>query len=156
MTEQTSSSIKDVLAIKNASRFALALGELVARSPRAASFGKMRPAERVAWCVTTLERELDGGGFEGFYASSAGDRAQEMVAALKMIGALEAAKIVARANALVGGPPEDQEEREAAVDALSTRKREKLVEYDELFMEYPDDLPELLRKYVSARAGDFE
>jgi hypothetical protein len=150
-------SIRAVLAHKNASQFAIALSDLVAHSPRG-DFEKLRPAEQVAWCVTALEREIDGGGFEQFYQSSAGDQAEETVTALKTIGALAAAKIVARANALMpgGGPAEDQSDREEQIDSLSTRAREKLEALSELFMEYPDDLPVLLRKYVSGKVADFE
>ena len=150
-------SIRAVLAHKNASQFAIALSDLVAHSPRGV-YGKLRPAEQVAWCVTALEREIDGGGFEQFFQSSAGDQAEETVTALKTIGALAAAKIVLRANMLFpgGAPAEDRDERSEQLDALSARAREKLEALSELFMEYPDDLPVLLRKYVTGKVADFE
>ena len=63
-------SIDDVLQITDPSKFSIALSKLVAQSPR--GFAESRPAERVAWCVSELEAEVNKGGFSLFFMNSAG------------------------------------------------------------------------------------
>src|SRR3989442_2297561 len=111
-------SIDEVLEIVDPTRFSIALSELIARSPR--SFAESRPAERVAWCVSELEAEVNNGGFSLFFMNSTGDLAAETVDALGRIGAYKTLALVKEAMAMVPppGPAAARQSRGAQGKAL--------------------------------------
>jgi hypothetical protein len=118
----------------------------------------LTPPERVFRCVWSLESELDEGGFQGYYATEAGDMASSAVHALKSIGAHRAADIVREANQVFEGkvPPEDAKSRVAALDALDDKAIATLDRLDRDFYAYPDDLTELLFEYVHRHRVEIE
>src|SRR5882762_893468 len=95
-------SIDDVLQIADPTRFSIALSEVLARSPR--GFAESRPAERVAWCISELEAEVNNGGFSLFFMNSAGDLAAETVDALSRIGAYKTMALVKEAMSVFPSP----------------------------------------------------
>jgi len=50
-------------------------------------------AERVFWCVYLLDLELFNGGFDQYFLNYSGDHANEVVAALRAIGAHRAGEL---------------------------------------------------------------
>ena len=149
-------SIDDVLRIADPTAFSIALTDLVAQSPR--SLAESRPAERVVWCVTELEREVNNGGFSLYFINSAGALASETVGALHRIGAHQAATLLTEAMAVSPspGPAAAKEVREAQVEALLAPARAVWNRLDQLFFQYPDDLSALLRSFVAAHPLDFK
>src|SRR5439155_23515124 len=135
-------------------RFSIALSELIARSPR--SFAESRPAERVA-CVSELEAEVNNGGFSLFFMNSTGDLAAETVDALGRIGAYKTMALVKEAMSVFPppGPAAARQSREAQLKALPASARATWDRLDKAFFAYPDDLPTLMRSFVTAHAADF-
>ena len=70
--------------------------------------------EEVARLVELLEGEINNGGFHQFFYNSTGDETFAMIRALKKIGALKTADIVARAAAKFprGMPPKERVKRQ--------------------------------------------
>lgn len=149
------STIDQILEIADATGFAIAISDLVARSPRA--LAELRPAERVVWCISELEREVNNGGFSLFFLNSAGDLSAETVAALHTIGARQAAALLTEAMAVFPppGPAPEQDVRQTQIDALPDSASATWEDLDQRFFGYPDDLTGLLRAYVAAHTGDF-
>jgi len=150
-------TIGDVLANDDPTSFAIALSDLVFPRYDRDGFDSLSAAERVAYCVDALEREVNNGGFEQFFGNSSGDTAAETDAALQAIGAAQAASLLQSATSLFpnGAPPRDPDERVEAIDALSDEARSKWGELDARFCAYPDDLTSLMRRFVIAHRSEF-
>jgi hypothetical protein len=115
----------------------------------------LTPAERVFFCVWTLEAEVNNGGFNLFYLNSSGDIAAEVPGALRAIGADHTASLVDRANGLfgAGGPPADRDSRQALLDDLEESAEDEFEALDQAFLEYRDNLSQLLAGYMKAAGG---
>jgi len=150
-------TIDDVLANEDGTDFAIALSNLVFERCDRDGFEALTPAERVAYCVDALEREVANGGFEQFFSNSSGDTAMETVAALEEIGAAQAAALTRQAIAVIpgGNPPRDREKRCELLDTVGEDGRNEWSELSSRFWEYPDDLTSLMRKYVVAHRAGF-
>ncbi|HUQ27184.1 MAG TPA: DMP19 family protein [Usitatibacter sp.] len=150
-------SIDDVLANEDPTTFAIALSDLVFARYDRDGFESLTPPERVAYCVDALEREVNNGGFEQFFTNNSGDTSAETVAALRKIGAIQAANLVQSAMELFpnGSLPRDREERVDVVGAMSDAHRSKWHELDDRFCSYPDDLTRLMRAFVNAHRAGF-
>lgn len=119
-----------------------------------AGFSALSPCEQVFILVWELEAEVNNGGFNQFFFNSAGDRASGTSAALRTIGAERAASIVDRATSLFpDGPPADRCVRQDILDAIDPDV-ELFEELDLEFYKYPDNLSELLYKYVAEHRSD--
>jgi len=150
-------SIDEVLAQEDPTTFAIALSDLVFPRWDRDGFDALTPAERVAYCVDALEREVNNGGFHQFFLNSSGDTTAETAAALEAIGAAAAGSLFARAVvAFPGGqPPKDREQRVRILEGVSEETRETWLALDDEFYTYPDDLTALMRRFVGLHRGEF-
>ena len=121
-------------------------------------FAELSGPEQVFRAIWELESDVNGGGFEQYYANSSGDTAFAAAGALAQIGAHNASRIVAAANAVFPGPapPPDRAERQALLDALGHDQRALLESLGGELMDYPDDLTELLFEYVKKHAAEID
>lgn len=131
-------------------QFLFALVEKIQSREGSLGFDALQPAEQVFFCVWTLEAEINSGGFEQFYLNSSGDIASQVVEALYAIDAPHTASIVERANALFGpsGPPANRDARLARLEAADPLLTEGLAKLDDQFLEYRDNLSELLARFM--------
>lgn len=150
-------TIQDVLAQADAAKFATALGELLNAREASVGYDALSHAEQIALCVEGLEREVNNGGFENYFASSAGDHARDCVDALDEVGGHGAAELLRKALAIFGvaGPDPDREERALQLEGLGERVPAKLEPLDDTFFDYADDLAELTRAFVRDNAKAF-
>lgn len=118
-------------------------------------YAALTPAEQVFFCVWTLEAEVNNGGFSQFYFNSSSEVIAEAPGALRAIGADHTASIVDRANALFGpdGPPADRDERQERLEELEDSAEEEFEALDDAFLEYRDNLSELLASYMKSTVG---
>jgi len=150
-------SIDDVLANDDPTSFAIALSDLVFPRWERDGFDELTSAERVAYCVDALEREVNNGGFQQFFWNSSGDTAAETLGALEAIGAAAAAGILRRALAVfpTARPPVAREARIALLEELPAQATATWSTLDDEFYAYPDDLAALLRQFVLAHREGF-
>jgi len=150
-------AIGEILAIEDGVEFAIALGNLVGRRAYTLGFAALSTAERVAFCVDELEREVTSGGFHQYFVNAGGNYAREAQAALVTIGAPAMAALLARAmdHFPSPGPPADQEARCALVEAMGDEAFESFAPLDDAFCAYPEDLGALMRTYAAAHRADF-
>jgi uncharacterized protein DUF4375 len=106
--------------------------------------------EEVARLVELLEGEINNGGFHQFFYNSSGNETSAMIRALKKIGAMKTAEIVTRAAAKFprGMPPKDRFKRQELLLEKVDPKIKVFEELDQEFYAYPDDLQELLEKFM--------
>jgi hypothetical protein len=133
------------------------ISEAVWAREAALGIDALSPAERVFLFVWNLEAEVNNGGFEQFFISSAGDNAAETPVALRAIGALQAAAVAEEANRvfLPTGPSADRDARTAALERLGKSATTALEALDAKFYKYPDNLEELLRRFVDTNRDQF-
>ena len=105
--------------------------------------------ERVFGLIWELESEVNNGGFEQYFSNSTGSLAPDIVNALKEVGANQMAEITQAAIDVVGEVQwSDDEARKATMSHLSSASLKTLQDIDQAFYKYPDDLSELLYRYV--------
>src|SRR4051794_18984699 len=79
----------------------------------ASGVGSLSRLQRDALCVMNFHAEMNNGGMHQYLLNSSGDLAKETPAVFRRIGAEDASRILAEANASFGtdGPPEDRATR---------------------------------------------
>ena len=98
--------------------------------------------------------KVANGGFRSYFSGTAGDLAFYAPTALKTIGATRMAGIAAKANRVFGakGPPRDRGARRKLVRAFSDEVIKELEALESSFYKCPDDVDELLEKYLKKAA----
>jgi hypothetical protein len=150
-------AIEAALAKPDNTEFAIAMSDLVFARHNAVGFAAMSEAEQTAYCVDCLEREVNNGGFDQFFANSSGDTSLETITALGRIRAHHTADLVRRAIAVFPGgqPSPDRDTRQDQIEVVRPVAEELWDELDAAFYEYRDDLAQLSREYVSANRSEF-
>jgi len=122
------------------------------------AFEELSRPEQVFRSVWDLESDVNNGGFDQYYWNSSGDTAFAAVDALVEISAHATAAIVTRAHeAFPGGAPsKDQSTRQELVEAITAEAEGRWESLDSEFCRYPDDLTELLFRYVKRHASSIE
>jgi hypothetical protein len=120
------------------------------------NFDELDEVDRVLVTIWGLEAEVNNGGFEQFYFNSAGDLAFFAPTALRLIGANRMADIALQANAILGpdGPARSRTARQAQVFLVAPLggDPDPWDELERAFLEYPDDISELLTRYLLERS----
>ena len=120
------------------------------------AFRDQSPEQRVFSAVYAAEGEINSGGFESYFSGWLGDTANYASDALEAVGAPVMASIARRALEIAGGPlPEDDDQRTTHVGELEDRQLDQLMELDDEFMEYPENLTNLLFAFVEAHPEAF-
>lgn len=150
-------TIEDILAIDDPTSFAIALSDLVFPRWDRDGYEALTPPERVAYCIDALEREVNNGGFQQFFANSSGDTAADTLSALEALGAAATADLLRRAIGVFpdARPPVDREQRIDLLEQLPADAAATWSRLDDEFYRYPDDLPALLRQYVAEHRAGF-
>lgn len=150
-------TIDDLLAIEDSTAFAIALCSLVFPRYDRDGFAALSAAEQVAYCIDSLEREVNNGGFAQFFENSSGDTTLETIAALEAIDAPALAELLRRAVAIFPDQvvPTDRETRLALIDGFPPSARSTWHALDGEFYDMAVDLPSLLRPYVLANQDGF-
>jgi hypothetical protein len=113
--------------------------------------------QKVFSAVWELESQVNNGGFGQYFFNSDSDIIAHAPAALRAIGAQKCAALVERALRLVfpSDPPTEHNARLELLDALDDDGREELEAFDRAFFGYPDNLTDLLYRYVRQHAENF-
>ena len=111
---------------------------------------KLTEKERVIYVTQYLAAEVHNGGFDQFYSNSSGDFANEVIKALKTLGAERVLSICQKANAIFGeSVPTDRHERNIFLTEKITSEQEEILEKcDEEFYEAYGELSELSYRYL--------
>lgn len=104
--------------------------------------------------VWMLDAEVNNGGFDQYYFNSAGDLATQTVEALKSIGAVKTAELLACANDEFpeASPPTDRAERQRVLDEV--REVARFAALEQEFYRDEENRMSLLASYLKLHAGD--
>jgi Domain of unknown function (DUF4375) len=119
-------------------------------------FAKQSHPQKVFSAISSLETEVNNGGFEQYFSNPSGETALFMGQALMDIGATRTAELWTRAVA-VAFPDGLPESPEAMFELDYDFDLAKLNELDQEFYSggHSDDLTELLYTYVRSHAVEF-
>lgn len=133
------------------------VSEIVEQRAARVGYAGLTQPERTFYCIWWLEAEVNNGGFDQYFFNSAGDNAEDTVAALGRIGAHRSAGILKRAMAVFasGVPSRDRLARQTQLQAMGTDQREQFKALDAEFYKYSDNLSELLARYAKAHEDHF-
>jgi hypothetical protein len=120
-----------------------------------ADFEDQSEPQKVFSAIWALESEVNNGGFDQHFRNTESDVIAFAPTALRKIGAESCAAIVARAIDIIVPLPETEEERHEALDRLGEKGEEQLSALDGEFYEYPDDLTDMLYRYVEQHPEEF-
>jgi len=114
---------------------------------------------QIYFCVIwELEAEVNNGGFHQYFFNGVSSGTQLAPYVLQEIGAAKCSDLVSRALEAVNPDAtdwDDDDVRQAYLDGLDQGVRETLDGLDEEFFTYPDNLSDLLTKFVHANRSDF-
>ena len=113
--------------------------------------------QKVFSSIWALEAEVNNGGFSQYFFNSSRETAGFAVEALKSVGAVQTAELCKQAIAVAfpNGLPADLGLIHSAAADFSDETETGLRELDRQFYQYPDDLTDLLYKYVSEHPDEF-
>jgi hypothetical protein len=148
VTTHATLMLDDLIALSDA---------ITARMAFPLDFAELSEPERnfiVAW---VLLGQVNNGGFDQYFFNSTGDQAALAPAALRSVGADEAALLVDEALAVFGpaGPPTDRQSRWTVMDSMSPSDRGLWNDMDNRFYEIAD-LNKTLLAYVQANRSAFQ
>ena len=135
-----------------------ALSEVLVPRSWDGGYSDLAEHERVFVCVWELEATVQEGGFTQYFIDSSGDHSADAVEALRTIGASKMAKILERARRIFpsGGPASDREARDTLLLQEADVLEPRLAKLDEEYLEYPEDVTDLLSGYVAFLRSEFD
>ena len=147
--------INDIWDIQDQNSFIIAMnGWLCKKCNYGDDIEKLSHAERVIFIIIQLENEVNNGGFLQYWYNSSGKFANEIVEALREIGAYKTADICATALSELGN--EVTEDLELQLESMTTDSvNEILSECESKFYSYPDNLEELNYKFIIENRSQF-
>lgn len=150
-------TLRDIVDHSDPIEVLLGLIEHVQGQIGAKGFEALNPAERIVFCVYDLHTETTNGDLYQYLWNSSGDEAVRLSGVLKTIGATHIADVIARAFALLDGPPDpDRGARQEQLEKLDEAGMEALGELTEELWDSEEFLPELLAAYFRAHVDDLE
>ncbi|WP_445722177.1 DMP19 family protein [Flavobacterium sp.] len=153
------SEIEKALLIKDETESILEIQEILWKKTELFDdFGNLNEAEKTFLYVEILEAEINNGGFDQFFFNSSGDYANEILEALKKIGALKTVKIVEEAykNFPENPIPKDNNIRREILENINEQTSEKWTQLEDKFYLYEENIGGLVLDYVRKNINKFK
>lgn len=144
-------SLQDIWSIADKNQFVIAMsGWLDRKCKGGANPAVLSPEEKTVYVVDSFQSEVNNGGFSQYLYNGSGALAGELLASLTAIGADCTAEIYRDVLSLL--PPElpaDELLRNELLDEVITADISAVMSAaDDRFYTYPDDLEELLYRFI--------
>lgn len=144
-------SLQDIWSIADKNQFVIAMsGWLDRKCKGGANTAVLSPEEKTVYVVDSFQSEVNNGGFSQYLYNGSGALAGELLASLTAIGADCTAEIYRDVLSLL--PPElpaDELLRNELLDEVITADISAVMSAaDDRFYTYPDDLEELLYRFI--------
>jgi hypothetical protein len=120
-------------------------------------YADLSPAEKSVYCIDSVSREMENGGFGQFFHHDAGALTQDILEALEKIRAKNTHAVVQQmVNYFPGSEvPSDEEKRMSAFDQLASELVDEIAECDDRFYDAGENLVELTLKFVAKNTNQF-
>lgn len=151
-------NLQDIWRIADKNQFVIAMsGWLDRKCKGGANPAVLTPEEKAVYVVDSFQSEVNNGGFSQYLYNGSGALAGELLSSLAAIGADCTAEIYRDVLALL--PPElpaDELSRNELLDAAITEDISAVMsDADDRFYAYPDDLEELLYRFIMSHKSSF-
>jgi hypothetical protein len=141
-------TIQQLIALKDSHRvdsLVLAIEQALGSKPET----ELSEPERVVLAVEAMEREVNNGGYQQFFANSSVEFTEFLVRALELIRCPKAAAISADAIAVLNLPEQfDADAVGRIASKLSDQSREKIDECDSRYYENDENVEQSLFSYI--------
>jgi len=129
-----------------------------AMNQKAARVGKDRltPEERIVLAIESLEREVNNGGYDQFFANSSREYATMIVDALRIIGCPKTASITRKALDIVQDSPMAVADIENGTWEENEDRRDALGECDSHYYEGAENIGESLFAFIKENRARIE
>ena len=156
MMEQDTASLQEIWQMEDEHEFISAMSTYIAEKCKyGAKFSILSKEEQVFDITQTLEMEVNNGGFYQFLYNAEGDVFSNVVSSFKEIGAEKTAALCQNAfDALGEELPADRNARILFLAGMEDTLA-KLMEFDEQFYAYEEDLDALSYQYILANKNAF-
>jgi hypothetical protein len=120
-------------------------------------YQSLTDAEKTIFCIDSLSREMENGGFGQLFHHDAGAIFLDMLASLEKIRAKRSHAVVQQiANYFPDGiVPDDEEKRIDTFDQLASELVDEIAECDERFHDAGENLIEFTLKFVAKNLAGF-
>lgn len=120
-------------------------------------YASLTQAEKTVYCIDSLSREMENGGFALFFYHEIGALCPDVLLALESIRAKNSFGIFKKVvdyfpNSLV---PVNEDERIEAFDQVTNEWFDEMAECDDRFLAVGENLIELTLKFVSKNLSEF-
>lgn len=125
--------------------------ELVSKKYEQQGYQSLSDKEVIIYTVWWLEAEVNNGGFHQYLWNSAGDNAIDAIESLEKTGANYTASLLKSAISVAfdGNLPEDRLKRQDLLEKNEGIKTKKLLELDNKFYEYKENLEQKINQYLA-------
>ncbi|MGK0475051.1 MAG: hypothetical protein ACJAYV_000702 [Oleispira sp.] len=120
-------------------------------------YADLSPAEKSVYCIDSLSREMENGGFGQLFHHDSGALIQDMLKALEDIRAKNTYRIVRKIVDYFpdSDVPSDEDERMKVFDSLAAEKVDEIAECDDHFHDVGENLIELTLNFVAKNVNGF-
>ncbi len=120
---------------------------------RKIGFDQLSDEDKILATIWTFAAAVSNRGFAEYYSRPEGSMAFFAPTALKIIGALDMAKIAAQANEVFGadGPSRDRDARRKQLGSVGPDAKSRFAALQTKFFESPDDVDELMEMYINRK-----
>lgn len=120
----------------------------------------LSPGQKMLYTTTTLEGEVNNGGFEQYFQNSSGDDACDALEGLKLVGAQSFFELLQKAMTVfpIENYPRDWEERNAILERLCDGEDSSLNILDDLddrFHKLSPTLDDYRKQYIQSHLDEF-
>ncbi len=151
-------SVDELIALDATHRIdsiAMAFDSAIVQKAERVGLEGLSPQERTVLVVEALEREVNNGGYHQFFVNEA-VCAPLIVDALHAIGCPKIAAVTQEAIDALGIPFVSVSEIENVIYDDDEERDRKLLECDDVFLEYPEDISGQLFAYIKRHRRAFE
>ena len=122
-----------------------------------AAYDALTEAEKTVYCIDSLLREMENGGFVQFFHHEVGALAEDTLESLERIKAKGTFDLMNRMLDLFDNRqvPADEDERIEAFDQIESEHADLIAELDDRFYDVGENLVELTLRFVQKNLKDF-
>ncbi len=122
-----------------------------------AGYDALTEAEKTVYCIDSLLREMENGGFVQFFHHEVGALAEDTLESLERIKAKGTFDLMNRMLDLFDNRqvPADEDERIEAFDQIESEHADLIAELDDRFYDVGENLVELTLRFVQKNLKDF-
>lgn len=122
-----------------------------------AGYDELSEAEQTVYCIDSLLREMENGGFAQFFHHESGANTSDTMEALERIRSSQVLAVFHKVVSFFpdGEVPQDEDDRISLFDQIESELTDEIAACDDKFYDADENLVELTLKFVSKNVKAF-